>query len=118
VTHRSTQDPGAVDPHVIGTLPLGVAQPRSDIDIVCCAVDHSEIAALLWEHFRDINGFTIYQWSAKGRPLIARLEAHGWPFSVFVTADPIHEQSGWQHFEIERRLLDLGGFLPSLRCGL
>lgn len=99
------------DPHIVGTLPLGIARPDSDIniDIVCRAIDRSVTATLLWEHFREADGFAIYQWSAKGRPLIARLEAYGWPFEIFASTDPVHEQPGWQHFEVERRLLDLGG---------
>lgn len=82
------------DPHTVGTLPLGVARSGSDTDIVCCAVDRCGIAALLWEHFGDADGFAIYQWSAKGRPLIARFEAHGWPFEIFGSTDPVHEQPG------------------------
>jgi hypothetical protein len=96
------------DPHVVGTLPLGVARPDSNIDIVCCAVDQSATATLLWEHFREADGFALYQWSAKGRPLIARFKAHGWPFEIFASVDPVSEQPGWQHFEVERRLLELG----------
>ncbi len=60
------------DPHTVGTLPLGAARSGSDTDIVCCAIDRSVTATLLWEHFGDADGFAIYQWLAKGRPLIAR----------------------------------------------
>lgn len=104
------------DPHVIGTLPLGIARPGSDIDIVCCAVGRSATATLLWEHFRAADGFAIYQWSANGRPLIARFEAYGWPFEIFASADPVSEQPGWQHFEIERRLLGLSE--PAFRTAI
>ncbi|MGM4894853.1 DUF4269 domain-containing protein [Tardiphaga sp. 839_C3_N1_4] len=36
------------DPRRIGTLPLGVARPDSDIDIVCCAADLSTAVGLVW----------------------------------------------------------------------
>jgi hypothetical protein len=49
------------DPHIVGTPPLGIALPDSDIHIVCCAADQSIIAALLWDHFREADGFGIYQ---------------------------------------------------------
>jgi hypothetical protein len=104
------------DPHVIGTLPLGIARPDSDIDIVCCAPEPSALATLIWERFRDANGFAIYQWSARGRPVIARFEAYGWPFEIFAGSDPVHQQSGWRHFEVERRLLGLAG--PAFRDAL
>lgn len=98
------------DPHVVGTLPLGIAVRDSDIDIVCHAPDRDALADLIWEAFGAANGFAIYQWSAKGRPLIARFEAKGWPFEIFASADAIADQAGWQHFRVEQRLLSLAGF--------
>jgi Domain of unknown function (DUF4269) len=49
------------DPHVIGTLPLGVARPDSDTDIVCCAVDLSAAVGLVWKHFGESESFAIDQ---------------------------------------------------------
>ena len=98
------------DPHVVGTLPLGLALPNSDIDIVCYAEDFDAMADLIWTAFRSADGFALYQWSASGRPLIAKFEAEGWPFEIFASAEPIIKQSGWQHFRVEQRLLDLAGF--------
>jgi hypothetical protein len=65
------------DPHVVSTLPLGVARPGSDIDIVCCATDRSSVATLLWGHFRDADDIALYQWSARGRPVVAKLSTYG-----------------------------------------
>ncbi len=45
------------DPHVVGTLPLGVARPDSDIDIVCCAADLSAAVELVWKHFGEAESF-------------------------------------------------------------
>jgi hypothetical protein len=98
------------DPHVVGTLPLGIALPDSDIDLICHAPDRAAIAELIWAKFGSAPGFAMYQWSARGRPLIARFDAEGWPFEIFASAELVQDQTGWQHFEVERRLLDLGGF--------
>lgn len=97
------------DPHVVGTLPLGLARPGSDIDIVCCATDRSSVATLLWEHFREADDFALYQWSARGRPVVGKLSTYGWPFEIFVSSTPVQDQAGWRHFEVEKRLLTLGG---------
>jgi hypothetical protein len=97
------------DPHVVGTLPLGIDRPDSDIDVVCHAKDPHAIVDAIWEHFCTKEDFTLYQWSASGRPVVARFEAEGWPFEIFASADPVEEQPGWQHFVVEKRLLDLGG---------
>ncbi|MGM4894852.1 DUF4269 domain-containing protein [Tardiphaga sp. 839_C3_N1_4] len=61
------------------------------------------------EHFGESESFAIYQWSAKGRPVIATFEAYGWPFEIFVSSTPVQDQTGWRHFEVEKRLLTLGG---------
>ncbi|KZD25738.1 DUF4269 domain-containing protein [Tardiphaga robiniae] len=95
------------DPHVVGTLPLDVARSNSDIDIVCCAANLSAAAGLIWKHFGETESFAIYQWSAKGRPVIATFEAYGWPFEIFVSSTPVQDQPGWRHFEVEKRLLIL-----------
>jgi hypothetical protein len=98
------------DPHVIGTLPLGIALPESDIDIACHAPDPDAASELIWTTFSSADDFALYRWSARGRPLIAKFEAEGWPFEVFVSPELVADQAGWQHFKVEQRLLDLGGF--------
>jgi len=41
--------------------------------------------------------------------VIASFEAHGWAFELFGHTSPVALQRGWRHFEVERRLLSLGG---------
>lgn len=98
------------DPHIVGTLPLGISLPDSDIDIVCHAPDPNAAAEPVWTAFSAADGFALYRWSVKGRPMIAKFAAEGWPFEVFVSPEPVADQAGWQHFVVERRLLDLAGF--------
>ena len=99
------------DPHVVGTLPLGIALPDSDIDIVCHAANPGALAEPIWTAFSTIEGFALYRWSAKGRPLVAKFEAEGWPFEIFASNQLVSDQPGFQHFKVEQRLLDLGGFV-------
>jgi hypothetical protein len=97
----------AFDPRVVGTLPLGLSVPGSDIDIVCHASEPTAFTEVVWEHFRSSDGFVLYQWLAQARPLVARFEWGGWTFEVFGDSRPVDQQPGWVHFEIERRLLAL-----------
>ncbi len=99
----------AFDPRIVGTLPLGIAVPGSDIDVICHAVDGGTFAEALWCQFSEADGFALWQWIGGGRPVVARFEAFGWPFEVFGSAQPVEEQAGWRHFVVERRLLALGG---------
>ncbi|WP_294257029.1 DUF4269 domain-containing protein [uncultured Sphingomonas sp.] len=99
----------AFDPHVAGTPPLGLDLPDSDIDILCHAPDPHAFAAALWEAYRDLPGFAMWQWQGSDRPVVARFHCAGWLFELFGQARPVAEQLGWRHFAIERRLLSLGG---------
>ncbi|EHL97544.1 hypothetical protein HMPREF9946_04087 [Acetobacteraceae bacterium AT-5844] len=99
----------AFDPHVVGTPPLGIALPGSDIDIICHAPDGMAFCTALWEAFSAEAGFTLRQWTSGERAIIASFTAHGWDFEVFGAAIPVGQQAGWRHFEVERRLLALGG---------
>jgi hypothetical protein len=97
------------DPHIAGTLPLGIDVPGSDIDVLCHAPDAGAFTRLVWSAFGDCPGFSIRQWVGEERPVIASFEAHGWAFELFGHPSPVAQQRGWRHFEVERRLLALGG---------
>jgi len=96
------------DPHVAGTLPLGIDVPGSDIDILCHAPHANAFAQVVWSAFHEQAGFSVRQWTGEERPVIASFEAHGWAFELFGHPLPVPLQRGWRHFEIERRLLALG----------
>lgn len=61
------------------------------------------------EAFHAEQDFRVRQWTTQGRPIIASFVAYGWQFEILGAAEPVAEQAGWRHFEVERRLLDLGG---------
>ncbi len=104
------------DPHVAGTPPLGLDVATSDIDILCHAPDPIGFARRVWDSFRGEQDFVLRQWTEKDRPVIASFRAHGWMFEIFGAVQPVAEQAGWRHFQVERRLLALGG--PGFRDNL
>ncbi|HEX4185785.1 MAG TPA: DUF4269 domain-containing protein, partial [Stellaceae bacterium] len=59
------------DPRVAGTLPLGVALPTSDLDILCHAADPEAFAIALWAAFSGAREFSLRQWVIADRPVIA-----------------------------------------------
>lgn len=97
------------DPHVAGTPPLGIDVTGSDIDILCHAPDAGAFAQRVWLAFGDEADFSLRQWAGDERPVIASFDAHGWAFELFGHTSPVSMQRGWRHFEVERRLLALGG---------
>ena len=99
----------AYDPHVAGTPPLGVEVETSDIDVLCCAPDAEAFVYDMLRFYGEMSGFRIWQWVSKDRPVIATFRACGWDFEIFASPLPVAKQVGWRHFEMERRLLALGG---------
>lgn len=97
------------DPHVAGTPPLGLDLPGSDIDVLCHAPDAHAFASAVWDFAGSLEAFTIRQWTGDGRPVVGAFRVHGWPVELFGEATPVAHQRGWRHFEVERRLLALGG---------
>ncbi|WP_108662360.1 DUF4269 domain-containing protein [Acuticoccus kandeliae] len=111
-------DPGGAlapfDPRIAGTPPLGLDRPDSDIDILCHAPDMAAFLAALTPLLAGQADVRLWQWRDAPRPLVARFMAFGWEVEIFASAEPVAHQNGWHHFEIERRLLALGG--PALRA--
>ncbi|GIQ75062.1 DUF4269 domain-containing protein [Bradyrhizobium sp. RD5-C2] len=95
------------DPHIVGTLPLGLAVSGRDVDIVCHALDPNAFADIVWSHYQSADDFVLYRWTSGTRPAIARFVWDGWPFELFGDQLPVRQQRGWIHFEVERRLLAL-----------
>ena len=106
---RVLDDLDAFGPQVIGTQPLGIAMPGSDIDVVCHAPDAAAFADALWMHYGEMRGFALYQWTTGQRAVVAKFSAYGWPFGLFGSTELVRDQAGWRHFVVERRLLALGG---------
>ncbi len=96
-------------PHIAGTPPLGLETDASDIDILCQATDFSSFVIHVWSLYADKEAFRLWQWASDGRPLIASFSAHGWVFEIFASNHPVEMQTGWRHYDVERRLLSLGG---------
>jgi hypothetical protein len=99
----------AYDPHIAGTPPLGIHTEASDIDILFSTQAPGIFVADVWRLYADMNGFRIWQWTSKDRPIVATFRAYGWDFELFASSLPVAEQFGWRHFTIEHRLLSLGG---------
>ncbi|MDR6102602.1 hypothetical protein QE369_002799 [Agrobacterium larrymoorei] len=99
----------AYNPRVAGTPPLGVETEKSDIDILCHAPDANAFLTDVQNAYGTMSDVRIWQWVSKDRPIIVTFHAHGWDFEIFASPQPVALQNGWRHFEIERRLLALGG---------
>lgn len=95
-------------PVVIGTPPLGLGIPSSDIDVACSATDLQQFATFVSHHFQDKTSFQCRTIEIRGEPaVVASFETHGWEVELFCQSKPTESQMGVRHFLIEKRLLDL-----------
>lgn len=99
----------AFDPHIVGTPPLGLDLPTSDIDIICFAADADAFTRAVWEAFAAFPEFRMWQKTALDGPLVASFTQSGWRVEIFGQACPVAEQYAQRHFLVEQRLLALGG---------
>lgn len=99
------------DPVLVGTFPLGLDRPGSDVDVLCHADDLDEFLCTAAAAFADRPGFRSHRRAASGQPAAAvvSFEIEGVPVELFAQPLPTAEQHGFRHFVVEQRLLALGG---------
>ncbi len=96
------------DPVVIGTPPLGIDGPDSDIDIACSAASLEEFAEAVSDLLSNAGPLTVKNVTKLQDPAVTvALKAQGWDVEIFAQMLPTAEQWGVRHFRIEQRLLDL-----------
>ncbi|WP_010585507.1 DUF4269 domain-containing protein [Schlesneria paludicola] len=95
-------------PIVIGTPPLGLEVPSSDIDVACSASDLSQFRQFATQQFGTRPQFQCRTIEARGEPsVVASFDSHGWQIELFCQSTPVESQWGVRHFLIEQRLLKL-----------
>ncbi|MBF9238101.1 DUF4269 domain-containing protein [Hymenobacter sp. BT683] len=101
---------GAYTPRLVGTFPLDLQQPGSDLDLVCEVHDFAPFEALLAAHYGEQAQFA--QWRTVRQGLassVTAFSAHGLLVEVFGQPLPSERQHGYRHLCIEHRLLQAGG---------
>lgn len=96
------------DPVIIGTPPLGIEGPESDIDIACTAASLEEFAEAVSDLLSDGGPVTVKNVNKLSEPAVTvSLQAQGWDIEIFAQSLPTGQQWGVRHFRIEQRLLNL-----------
>jgi hypothetical protein len=98
----------AYDPVLVGTFPLDVAVPGSDLDIICEVTEAAAFRLALAE-FAAYPGYTVRQAQTVEPALVASFELEGLAVEVFGQGLPTAQQNGYRHLVVEARLLAVGG---------
>lgn len=93
---------------VVGTPPLGIATAQSDIDLICSyPIEQENHLIEILKLFQTYKAWCIERSYFERDTWICRFEYYAWSMEIFCSTTPIHQQAGFQHFYVERRILDL-----------
>lgn len=101
-------------PLIVGTFPLGLQGPESDVDVLLSSPDLDALLERLVSLFFSCAEFESEKsWGSNGNDgkdfVITRFKWNGVPFEVYGEKTPTHRQRAYLHFQVEERLLKLGG---------
>ena len=99
-------------PVLVGTVPLDVDIPGSDLDVVCHVEQEKREAfeALLKGTFGSCGDFEYAAREVDGLlRQVGRFRYEGWAVEIFGHPLPVEEQNGYRHMVVEHRLLELLG---------
>ncbi|HMP98523.1 MAG TPA: DUF4269 domain-containing protein [Cyclobacteriaceae bacterium] len=91
---------------LLGTYPIDIAVPGSDLDIICEVKDHASFEALLKSAFASLDNFELIQKEIREVfTTICRFEFENFRFEIFGQNKPIQKQWAYRHMLIQHNLL-------------
>ena len=95
-------------PVLVGTFPLDLTVPGSDLDIICEVADWAAFRQAM-AGFAAFPGYAVRLAATVEPALVTSFEVEGLAVEVFGQALPTARQNGYRHLVVEARLLALGG---------
>lgn len=93
-------------PILVGTIPINIDLPTSDLDIICCFTDKEIFKNTLNTAFGKSHGFVMTEFSSKAiDTIVVNFEVADFPIEIFAQPIPTTQQYGYRHMIIEHRLL-------------
>jgi hypothetical protein len=97
-------------PILVGTIPIDIDIPSSDLDIICEVHDFKKFKELLEECFREMYNFSLSFRTVNEVPrIVCNFKYKGWVFEIFGQSIPTQKQNGYRHMIIENRILKILG---------
>lgn len=93
-------------PLVVGTIPIGIDIPGSDLDVVCGTDDLHKVRRSVRRYFSHYPAFTE---SLNENVYVAGFEYKGLPVEVYAECRASFLQNGYRHMVVEDRILRLAG---------
>lgn len=106
--HQLLERLAAHAPVLVGTFPLDLTVPGSDLDLICEAPDPAAFQRTL-ATFTTYPQYALRSANTAEPALVASFDLEGVPVELFGQVLPTTRQNGYRHLVVEARLLDLGG---------
>jgi len=97
------------NPTFVGSMPIDVDVPGSDVDVISEVSDHAEFARTLQDLYGDQPDFLISPIGGGKTYTICRFSCVNFAIEIFGQDKPVKSQNAYIHMEVERRLLTIGG---------
>lgn len=100
----------AYKPLVVGTIPIEIDLPESDVDIILETNDFYELEKFLIQNFNHFQNFEIQQKTDKNQTiLVCNFIINEIPFEIYAENKPTHLQNGFLHMIKEHQILQKHG---------
>ena len=97
-------------PVLVGTIPIDIDIPGSDLDIICHAAELDPFHQVVLEAYEEIPNFQVERKPIEGIPsIVARFPFKGFLIEIFGQALPVDAQRAYRHMVLEARLMALFG---------
>lgn len=94
-------------PVLVGTIPLDIQIPGSDLDIICSTPNLTDFQVQVRTFYMHLPHFKDKIVSIRGvDSYVANFEYNQWPFELFAQVTPVESQYGYRHMLIESKLLE------------
>ena len=93
-------------PIVVGTIPIEIDIPNSDVDIICEVSDFNQFHVLVKKEFSEFEGF---DFQIQESHYVANFSIDGLPIEIYAENKPTQYQNAYLHMMIEYRLIQLLG---------
>lgn len=94
------------NPLLVGTIPIEIDIPESDLDIICQFEDQNEFSQRLVEIYGKNESFTLASKFFNGtQSIIAKFDAENFKIEIFGQNIPTEKQNAYKHMLIEHKIL-------------
>lgn len=97
-------------PILVGTIPLDIDTPASDLDIICEVYNYETFEKTVKQKYGNCGSFHIDRQIVRGlETSFSSFIYNEFTIEIFGQPKPVFEQNGYRHMIVEKKLIELSG---------